>query len=46
MPCVGNLDCSSAEPVEVVPKFVVERMNYCRNVMPAADLNLPRYIDV
>jgi hypothetical protein len=37
MPCVGNLDCSCTEPVEVLPKFVVERMNYCHIVMPAAE---------
>jgi hypothetical protein len=30
MSCVGNLDCLCTEPVE--PKFVVKRMNYCRNV--------------
>jgi hypothetical protein len=46
MPCVGKLDCSSTEPVEVLPKFVVKRMNYCRNVMPAAYLILPRAIGV
>lgn len=33
MPCVGNLDCSCTEPVEVLPKFLVERLNSCPNVM-------------
>jgi hypothetical protein len=46
MPCVGNLDCSCTEPVEVMPKFVARRMNYCSNVMPVAELILPRAIDV
>ena len=44
---VGNLlRLFITEPVEVLPKFVAQRMNYCHIVMPAAELILPRDINV
>ena len=46
MPCGGTLDCSCTEPVDILPKFVVEQMNYCHIVVPAAELILPRDINV
>jgi hypothetical protein len=45
MPC-WQLRLFITEPVEVLPKFVAQRMNYCRIVISAAELILPRDINV